>query len=405
MPGRSRYIPWRSASAPAPPDSLCDLSRPVATDSAASRAPTTPPASRLGVGRAMPGFVLAAALLFAPLSLAAQDPPPRSELRLNVAQLSLGGRVQTQFNTSSLASVAPSQFVIRRARIEIGVRVNEWVSGAIQPEFGGGKVELKDANLKLHLTPGLQFLAGQAHRPFGLLEQTSSKRMLPVERGLRIRGLGAGDEYSIVSGLGYSNRDIGVQLFGTPENGPMGMSYAVGWFRGPLHGNVGAQDSYQFAARTTLRPTQTVRIGAGWSSRDFIREPGDTPELERGHAFEVDLEYGAFSPGLHLLAELTRGDLDPGDDASFWGAHAWLAYRTEEVNAMVSAVEPLLRVSLADTDAGDGGPVAPGGTLLTPGINVYFGPLNRVMLNYDIWLGAEDSTDAQSFKAMFQLAF
>lgn len=70
----------------------------------------------------------------------------------------------------------------------------------------------------------------------------------------------------------------------------------------------------------------------------------------------------------------------------------------------ISAIEPILRASYSDTES-DAGAVVPGGTLLTPGVNIYFGPLNRIMLNYDHWLGGDGSEDASSFKAMFQLAF
>jgi hypothetical protein len=168
---------------------------------------------------------------------------------------------------------------------------------------------------------------------------------------------------------------------------------------------VGNQDSYQFAARVTVKPAGMLRLGAGWSSRDFSNGIGVTPELERGSAFEVDVEYGAFDPGFHLLAEVSRGDLDPFTDATFWGAHTWLAYRTEELGETVSAVEPVFRASYSETESGAGSSVVPGGTLLTPGINVYFGPLNRIMLNYDHWLGGAGSDDASSVKAMFQLGF
>jgi hypothetical protein len=338
-----------------------------------------------------------------PVGVTAQE-PAQPLLRVTGAELSIGGRVHTQFNTTDIDGQAPSQMILRRARIEVGVKVNDLVSGVVQPDFGADEVDLKDAYMKLDLSPAFQVLAGKAHRPFVLLEQTSSKRMLPIERGLRIRGLAAVDEYAVSSGLGYSNRDIGLQLLGTP-GGPSSLTYAVGVFRGPLHGAVGEQDSYQFAARVTARPVDAVRVGAGWSSRDFIAGLGDTPDLERGHAFEVDLEYGSFAPGLHILAEVSRGDVNPVTDATWLGAHVWLGYRTGEVGQMISAIEPLLRVSHANIDAMDGAPVVPGGTLITPGINIYFGSLNRIMLNYDVWQGGDGSQNARSLKAMFQLGF
>ena len=77
--------------------------------------------------------------------------------------------------------------------------------------------DVKDAFVQLTFSPALQFLAGKAYKPFGLIEQTSSTRILPIERGLRVRGLEAADEYAIVNGLDYSDRDIGVQIMGQPR--------------------------------------------------------------------------------------------------------------------------------------------------------------------------------------------
>jgi hypothetical protein len=349
-------------------------------------------------------LLLAAVLVAVPRLLSAQD-SPEPALRFGGIELTVGGRLQTQLNTTSVDDEQPSEIGIRRARIEVGVRVNDVVSGAIHPDFGNEQLDLKDAFVKLDFSPGLQILAGKAYRPFGLLENTSSKRILPIERGLRIRGLQAGDEYSVLSGLGYSNRDVGIQLLGAPEDAPMGFAYALGILRGPLHGDVGPQDSYQFAGRVTVEPLPSVRVGAGWSARHFAADASPEPDLDRGHAFEVDLEYGSFAPGLHLLAEVSRGDIDPFSGAEFWGAHGWLAFRSEPLSPAVTALEPVFRASHSRMNDDEAPPPVQGGTLLTPGINIYFGPLSRVMVNYDVWLGADASPDAQSFKMMFQLGF
>lgn len=329
----------------------------------------------------------------------------RTELNVNGVELSVGGRLQAQFNTTDVDGEQPSEILLRRARIEIGVKVNDVVSGVLHPDFGNDEVVLKDAYLKLDFSPGIQLLAGRAYRPFGLLERTSSKRILPIERGLRIRGLQAGDEYSLLSSLGYTNRDIGLQVLGAPRGAPLGFEYELGVTQGPLHGAVGAQDSYQFAGHVSVG-LDDVRLGGGWSSRDFAADDSETPALERGHAFEVDLEIGGFRPGFHLLAEVSRGDLDPFSGATFQGAHAWVAYRTERLTRNLTAVEPVFRASYSSTEVDAGGtPPIPGGTLLTPGVNIYFGDLNRVMVNYDAWMGEDGSPDAGSWKVMFQLGF
>ena len=46
-------------------------------------------------------------------------------------------------------------------------------------------------------------------------------------------------------------------------------------------------------------------------------------------------------------------------------------------------------------------------SLLGPGYRFHteVGPLNRIMINYDIWNGEDSTPDARSFKAMLQMAF
>lgn len=342
--------------------------------------------------------------------LRAQDTIQGPAFRVNASEISIGGRVQTQFNTTSVEDEPTGEFLLRRVRLEATVKVNEIVSGKVQPDFAGNRVSLKDAYLKFTFSPAVQVLAGNAWRPFGLLEQTSSTRILPIERGLRIRGLAAQDEYELINRLQYSDRDIGLQVMGTPDGAPLGLGYAVGVFRGPLHGTLGSEDTYQFAARATVQPVKPLRFGAGWSSRDFAARdtaPDTEPRVCRGNAYEVDVEYGAFAPGVHLLGEIAWGDRDPFADEAFLGAQAWLGYRTGEISRVISAVEPIFRVSYADlahataTDA----TAASGGTLVTPGINLYFGGLNRIMLNYDVWFADGNADNEGSFKAMFQLVF
>ncbi len=354
---------------------------------------------------AMKRILLAAMAAFLVSSTVHAQGREGTELRVNGVQLTVGGRLHAQFNTTDIDGEQPSEVILRRARIEIGVKVNDVVSGVIQPDFGMDRLDLKDAYVLFTFDPAFQVLAGKAYRPFGLIERTSTKRILPIERGLRIRGLQAADEYALLSNLAYTNRDVGFQIIGAPRDAPLDLEYEFGLTRGPLYGDVGAQDSYQFAAHIGLG-YEGVRLGGGWSSRDFSADDGDTPTLERGHAFEVDLEIGDFDPGFHLLAEVSRGDLDPFQDATFWGAHAWLAYRTERLTRQVTAVEPVIRASYSTTEVEGGGTApVPGGTLVTPGLNVYFGDLNRIMVNYDLWMGQDDSPDARSWKVMFQLGF
>lgn len=346
--------------------------------------------------------VLVGALVLLPATRAdAQDTDVT--LSSEAIEIELGGRVQTQFNTTSVASEAPSEMILRRARIELDVTLNDFITGSIEPDFAGNEVTLKDVYGKVNFSPAFQVLVGQAYKPFGLIEQTSSTRILPIERGLRVRGLEVMDEYAVLNELEYSDRDIGVQVMGQPGFMPLGFTYQAGIFRGPLHGASNVDDSYQYAARVTMQPIEVVRVGAGWSSRHFLPVPVDENDpFSRGHAFELDVEVGTFAPGLHMLGELSFGDAEPTRTQDFFGAHGWLGWRSEPVSPLISAIEPIFRASFAEIDD-----VMEETTLLTPGINIYFGGRNRFMINYDfVLLGGDVEDDAEgSFKAQMQVAF
>jgi hypothetical protein len=352
-------------------------------------------------------------LLVAPL-LGAQEPPP-IRFVTRAAEVTVGGRVQTQFSTTSIDAAVPALWEIRRARLELGVRLNPLVSARLNPEFSGTQIALRDAFVQFDVHPGAQILSGQAFRPFGLIAQTSSTRILPIERGARIRGLTPTplDHYNLVAGLGYADRDIGLQLRGTPPGAPLGLSYAAGIFNGPLIATSGGRATYQLAARATVAPLPDVRFGLGWSRRDF----GDAPTeddpvvpLRGGQAWEVDLEYGTFARGPHLMAEATFGTQNPffEEQRHFRAAQIWAAYRTAGFGTgKLIQLEPILRLSVGDPDATEVDRAAgrAGGTLLTPGLNLYLGPLNRIMLNYDRWEPSGAAATSHSLRAMFQMAF
>ncbi len=306
-------------------------------------------------------------------------------------ELSLGGRVQTQFSTSSMDSVPMQDWALRRVRLESTVRYGARAGGRLQVEFAGNRVTLKDAYMRFSPGPALNVLAGQAHRPFGLVTQSSSALMAPIERGVRIRGLEhAREEYGLISELGYSERDVGVQLNGRLPL-PLAPFYAAAFTNGPTHLVSGGERSYQLTARAGFRPVKSVALAGSWGRRDFVRAATDSSGARSrgGSAWALDAEVGGYQPGVHLVGEVVFGDEDPFEDQHFMGAQGWVSYRA-------GGLEPLLRVSYGDTDGG--------GTLLTPGMNVYLGGMNRVMLNLDVWRGA-GGPHAESVKAQFQMAF
>lgn len=329
-------------------------------------------------------------------------------LKTGAAEITINGRVHTQFNTTDAEGEPASEIVLRRVRLEATVKVKDVVSGKIQPDFAGDRVSLKDAYLKITLDPALAFIAGQAHRPFGILTQTSSNRILAAERGVRIRGVsGAFDEQNILTELGYSDRDVGLQVTGAPEGAPLGLSYAAGYFNGPARDDAEGETTYQLAARLAVEPVDGLKAGASWSSRDFVTSEGlpDGEVLEeRGNAWALDVEVGDYAPGLHFVGEVAYGDFNPFAGSRFLGAQGWLAWRSPTTRRKITNVEPVVRLSYGDPNANGRGDITGGGTLVTPGVNVYFGSQNRILLNYDIW-NPDVGETRNSFKAQFQLAF
>lgn len=327
----------------------------------------------------------------------------------SAARITFGGRVQTIFNTTSVDDEPAAQTELRRVRLEANLQLGRLIQGRIQPDFAGSRVTLKDAYVRLNFHPAAQLWAGQAHRPFGAISPASTTRILPIEKGLRIRGVeDAFDEYNLLAGLGYSDRDVGLQLRGEPRNAPLGLSYAAGFFNGPAVEDAPDENTWQGVARVAVQPIRNVRIGASWSRIDHVSGGGDeAPQVREGQAWEADVELGSDRGGLHVIGEVTRGDFDPFAGAEFFGAQGWVGYRTGRVSSTVSAVEPLLRVSYGDPDAGDDAVFvdAHGGTLVTPGVNLWLGGLNRFALNWEVWNPLGEREKVHSVKALFQLAF
>ena len=124
-----------------------------------------------------------------------------------------------------------------------------------------------------------------------------------------------------------------------------------------------------------------------------------------GAAWEADVELGSERGGPRAVFEVARGDSDPLPEAEFVSAQGLVTYRTGRVSSTISAIEPLLRVSWADPDVDDDAVGLPvGGTLVTPGINLWLGGMNRFGLYYDLW-NPDTGESARGFKALFQLAF
>ncbi len=335
--------------------------------------------------------------LFAPLA-----PVEGQTLTARSADIEIGGRVQTQFSRSSVGS-ATNDIFLRRARLELDITLNEWVDGRLHPDVAGGDLALKDAFLRLTLDPAFRVSFGQFKRSFDLFELASSSQLPMIERDGRVEGL---DECAGVGGvcsysrltqkLSFSDRDVGVRVEG--ERGPV--SWEASMTNGEGADAADENDSRSFAGRLAAEVAPDWTLGGGVSVHDWVSPGGET---DRSPAWSVDLEYGSWEDGLHVMLAAVVGDnwrsLDDDDaPATFRTAQGLLSwYHPLSGSGPVVGVEPMLRISVADaTDriADDTGWV------ITPGFAAYAGPRTFLSVNLDLYEGAsgtESSLKVQTY--------
>ncbi|HEX6589679.1 MAG TPA: porin [Longimicrobiales bacterium] len=341
------------------------------------------------------GVLFAAALSAAPT--AAQLPVVATD----DVSVAVTGRLQTQFNTSTADSIY-STFETRRARLGLDLEIDEWITGRVEANFAHG-VRLEDAWMNLGFHPAFQLQVGQFKKPFSLLELTSSSKTIPIERGLRIRGLPQNSEHHLLlDDNGYLGRELGAQVHGSI--GPV--TYAAGVFNGSGQSTRDVNDAKSYAGRLTWEPFANLplAIGAAASRRDVaLVDSLDETYTEQGLAVEADVAWGGFRrPGLSLVAEVMQAEnFDTGDPMT--GAQGIISWFQPVTLARVEGIEPLFRASFADPSTEFDGSA---GRLLTPGINVYFHGRNRLMLNLDSFMPELDVLDPEhAFRAQLQLYF
>lgn len=369
------------------------------------------------------------------IAWAAPSPLAAQSIEVDGIELRLTGRLQVQYNTSSLArragaatTIPFSTFETRRVRLAANFALSDWITGEIEPEFALGQVTLKNAFIDLAFDPRFGLRVGQFKKPFSSLELVSSTKILPIERALRIRGLDESilaaigsesssdpfpildgapllpEEQALLSALGHTGHDLGVEVYG--RLGQFG--YQAGAFNGNGANRRANPGDQAFVARLTYEPLpgRPLTLGAAASYREFIGErAAELGEAQRqsGKAFEIDATWGGFRrAGLQLMAEAALGD-NLVEDGTFTGAQGIAAFFHPIAGSKVEGVEPLLRISYGDADRDR---IGNEGWLLTPGLNLYFAGRNRLMVNWDIFTpGDEQFRGANAIRAQAQIFF
>lgn len=372
----------------------------------------------------MSGRIGSLVLLAAGLAVLSVDSTvAQVEVKSKAVEISLTGREHTQFNTTSVEGELGSEFLIRRARLTAEVKLNDLVSGKIQPDFGSGKLSLKDAYSKFSFGPRFQVTTGQFKRPFDLFELTSSTQILVVERAGTIRGASAFTSLSsLTEKLQYSDRDIGVKIVLRSDDKRFGLDAAVtnGDGSNKVPSKLGV-DEYavaekQYTARAFVKPpldgplllsAGVTALPVAWSDTALTTANDSALAVAYATAFEVSAEWGHWHEGLHVQAGAVLGDnwlKDRLSPPTFLALQAIVTFKhaLSGIKAL-SAVEPLIRVSWADPDTGTDDDA---GLLITPGVQVFFIGRNKFAVNLDIFSPQAAALETEySIKAQASLHF
>lgn len=335
------------------------------------------------------------------------------EIESKAEKITITGRVQTMWYTSSIQGDPGNEFIIRRARMALKIKANDWLSGMVEPDFapGGGQIDLKDAYVKMSPSENFDIVVGQTKRRFDLFELTSSTQMLVIERDGRIGRRKVPSLSAFTEGAGYSDRDIGLFVMAHDEKERFNLEAAVTNGSGAnAKPTIGAK---AFQGRLSVEPMRDtnlmLNVGVSVKPQRTVNAASDTATAYNA-AFEGSVEYGNFSKGPHLQAGIVVGD-NPAtysaatdDFKSATSVQVIGSYKMPlQNNRWLEAWEPLLRVDFSDpnTDIDDNG-----GMLFTPGVNFFVVNRSRLSANIDIFQPSASGADTEvSFKAASWLYF
>ena len=308
------------------------------------------------------------------------------EIRARAATVTVGGRLHVQGVTSSADATSPD-FLLRRARVFVGVEVSDFFEARLLPDFAGGRAFLQDAYISLNFDPAFEVAVGQLKRASEVFELSSSTQLAVIERDGRVPGAG---DCSGVGGvctfsrlmqkLRYSERDMGMRIAGSGG----GFSYMVTATNGTGINVRDENDGKSYSGRGAWALASRLEIGGFIGLHDY---PDANGETAYGTAYGADLDWGDWYDGLHVQAAVVGGgnwrELDAaGGTARFLTGQVIVTYQIPVDSDRWTSVEPLARISWADPDTATPEDAA---WLFTPGLTFYVSGRNRIGTNLDIY--------------------
>jgi hypothetical protein len=305
------------------------------------------------------------------------------EISARAARITLGGRLNVQYATSSVDGTA-SQFFQRRSRLQMDMAMGDFLSARLEPDFAGGGAALQDAWARMSFDPAFAVSVGQFKRAFSLIEISSSTDLPIIERDGRIAGVsgcaGVGGVCSfsrLTQRLELDGRDQGVRFEGRVNER---LSYLGTLTNGQGLNSADVNGAKSASLRLDMTVAERVSVGVFGATHDYLASEDST---KRAPAFGADLSVGTWRDGLHVLAAVVGGEnwrLNAAPD--FLTAQVFASYYVDLGKPRLAGIEPMLRVSWADPDRREG---ESAGSVITPGLMLYFLGKNGLAANLDLY--------------------
>ncbi len=373
--------------------------------------------------------------LVLPVVAQAQAPTVQVQGRIQVQYRASSGDSTSTFNTNAVSNI----FEVRRLRIQTNVRFGDNITLSIQPSLEMAALRMRDAFLRVGLSPRLGVTIGQEKSPFQRYELNSSNNLLSIERGVRILRLSGREGLNdVLSVNGYASHDLGAFVdYVGPESK---VTVKAGVQQGSRESATDVNNAKSFFGRATATVMTNadnqpvLQLGASFAARDRAICSTCTGTIvfyadssKSTTAFGLDAEWGGYRPGLHVIADFATGDNAPAanrvavgrntgnlrttaDSAlrTFLGFSLIGAYRintTGPDTRVIKMFEPALRVDYLDpdTDTGDNEAI-----LITPVLNIYFANTVVLRAGFDFYSykdAAGASQSARELKFSWQANF
>ena len=318
------------------------------------------------------------------LTLCAVQPLLAQEIRARGGStVTVGARVQAQYESSSVDET-PSSFFIRRAWVTIDGRLNDLVAARAQFNIDGASV--LEAYLEFTPSEALGIQLGQFKKGMSYFWLVPNSWLPIIERDARVTGVdhcpGVGSVCTfgrLTGALGLDNYEPGILAQGRVSER---FGYRFTLTNGEGIGSRDVNTGKSASGQLSLFPTGDTRVSAYFALDETLNSQGETMGVP---AIGAEVELGTWLGGPHLIANVLQGrNWKLNDDAKF-SAFQMMAfwYLPMAPESQFSGIEPMLRVSLVDSGAED--PEKVTGTVITPGVMVYFVGRNGISTNVDFY--------------------